>query len=150
MFISKQSSSFIDYIIADILRGTVSVYLKNSTGIQRYAFKNVSRRAIANLTLQPNMSLGFWVNNNCFNSLRAVAVWFVTISCPLFTLTMFHVIYDDGSHSFTLDEFESLNDAESSFKQHVSEHDGEPGFFEIWTVDDDGDWVEPIRYHSFE
>ena len=74
MFVSRQSSSFIDYVCADILRGTVSVYLKNPSGIQRYAFKNVSRRAITNLTLQPNMSLGFWVNNNCFNSTRAVAV----------------------------------------------------------------------------
>ena len=75
MFISKQSSSFVDYVITDLLRGTVSVYLKNPTGIQRYAFKNVSRRAIANLMTQPNMSLGFWVNSNCFNSLRAVTAF---------------------------------------------------------------------------
>ena len=74
MFISKQTSSFIDFVCADILRGTVSVYLKNPTGSVRYAFKNVSRRAITNLTLQPNMSLGFWVNANCFNSARAVAL----------------------------------------------------------------------------
>ena len=30
-----------------------------------YEYTNVSRRAIANLLLNPNMSLGFWVNNNC-------------------------------------------------------------------------------------
>ena len=71
MFVSRQTSSFIDYVCADILRGTVSVYLPDGV---RYAFKNVSRRAIANLTVQPNMSLGFWVNDNCFNSTRAVAV----------------------------------------------------------------------------
>ena len=70
MFVSRQSSSFIDYVCADILRGTVSVYLKNPTGIQRYAFKNVSRRAITNLTLQPNMSLGFWVNANLIKPAR--------------------------------------------------------------------------------
>jgi hypothetical protein len=71
MFISKQSSSFVDYVIADVLRGTVSVYLKGSK-IQRYAFKNVSRRAILNLIAQPNLSLGFWVNNNVFNAVRAI------------------------------------------------------------------------------
>lgn len=75
MFISKQSSSFIDYICADLLRGTVSVYFKSSS-IQRYAYKNVSRRAIANLMLNPNMSLGFWFNNNIENSTRvAYANW---------------------------------------------------------------------------
>lgn len=30
-----------------------------------YEYTNVSRRAIANLMLNPNMSLGFWVNQNC-------------------------------------------------------------------------------------
>ena len=70
MFISKQTSSFIDFVCADILRGTVSVYLKNPTGPVRYAFKNVSRRAIANLMVQPNMSLGFWFNNNVVKPAR--------------------------------------------------------------------------------
>ena len=72
MFISTQSSSFIDYICADLLRGTVSVYMKTggSGAINRYAYKNVSRRAIANLMLNPNMSLGFWFNNNIEKSTR--------------------------------------------------------------------------------
>ena len=30
-----------------------------------YEYTNVSRRAITNLLLNPNMSLGFWVNQNC-------------------------------------------------------------------------------------
>ena len=30
-----------------------------------YLYKNVSRRAIVNLMMNPNMSLGFWVNSNC-------------------------------------------------------------------------------------
>ena len=30
-----------------------------------YEYTNVSRRAIANLLLNPNMSLGFWINQNC-------------------------------------------------------------------------------------
>ena len=79
MFISKQSSTFIDYIIADVLRGTVSVYMKTvgNVAVNRYAYKNVSRRAIANLIINPNMSLGLWYNNNVLNSARVqTAVWF--------------------------------------------------------------------------
>ena len=30
-----------------------------------YEYTGVSRRAIANLLLNPNMSLGFWINQNC-------------------------------------------------------------------------------------
>ena len=30
-----------------------------------YEYTNVSRRAICNLLMNPNMSLGFWVNQNC-------------------------------------------------------------------------------------
>ena len=35
-----------------------------------YEYTHVSRRAIANLMLNPNMSLGFWVNNNCIRPER--------------------------------------------------------------------------------
>jgi len=35
-----------------------------------YEYTNVSRRAIANLLLNPNMSLGFWVNQNCIRPER--------------------------------------------------------------------------------
>ena len=35
-----------------------------------YEYTNVSRRAIANLMLNPNMSLGFWVNQNCIRPER--------------------------------------------------------------------------------
>ena len=79
MFVSTQTSSFIDYICADLLRGYVSVYFKTGTSgaVNRYAYKNVSRRAIANLILNPNMSLGFWFNDNIENSTRvAYANWF--------------------------------------------------------------------------
>jgi hypothetical protein len=34
----------------------------------------VSRRAIANLQLQRNMSLGFWVNNNLLGNKRVKSV----------------------------------------------------------------------------
>ena len=35
-----------------------------------YEYTGVSRRAIANLLLNPNMSLGFWVNQNCIRPER--------------------------------------------------------------------------------
>ena len=35
-----------------------------------YLYKNVSRRAILNLNMQPNMSMGFWVNNNLIDNPR--------------------------------------------------------------------------------
>lgn len=70
MTVSTQSSSFIDYIITDLLRGTASVYLKDGN---RYFYTNVSRRAILNLQLQPNMSLGFWFNHNIIDDVRVNA-----------------------------------------------------------------------------
>ena len=63
MFI-KRSSDAIHCLTADVLRGTVSVMWTNGSV---YDYTNVSRRAIANLMLNPNMSLGFWVNANCKN-----------------------------------------------------------------------------------
>ena len=72
MFTATRFNSGCADIHVDALRGSATVMFKNSNTVYRYF--NVSRRAITNLTLQPNMSLGFWVNNNCFNSTRAVAV----------------------------------------------------------------------------
>ena len=68
--VTTQTSSFIDYIITDLLRGRAVVYLKDGN---RYAYNNVSRRAILNLQLQPNMSLGFWFNHNILDSVRVNA-----------------------------------------------------------------------------
>ena len=36
-----------------------------------YEYSNVSKRAIANVLFNPDVSLGFWVNNNCINSEKA-------------------------------------------------------------------------------
>ena len=36
-----------------------------------YEYTNVSARAIAQVLFNPDISLGFWVNNNCVNSDRA-------------------------------------------------------------------------------
>jgi len=42
-----------------------------------YEYTNVSRRAIANLMLNPNMSLGFWVNQNCVGAKRTACLTLV-------------------------------------------------------------------------
>ena len=39
-----------------------------------YEYTNVSRRAITNLLLNPNMSLGFWVNQNCIAPKRTASL----------------------------------------------------------------------------
>ena len=56
-----RNSSAVNHIITDLLGGEVLVEFKNG---ESYAYSNVSRRAILNLLLQPNLSLGFWVNEN--------------------------------------------------------------------------------------
>ena len=47
------------------LRGIAITQFKNG---HTYSYKNVSRRAIVNLMLNKNMSLGFWVNKNLLTS----------------------------------------------------------------------------------
>ena len=66
MFTIFRSSNAINFIEADVLTGSVTVQYKNSDGI--YTYNNVSRRAILNLALNQNISLGFWVNTNCFTN----------------------------------------------------------------------------------
>ena len=62
-----RSSDAIDYIVTDLLLGRVNVKFANG---HWYRYTNVSRRAILNLECNPNMSLGFWVNDNIINSAR--------------------------------------------------------------------------------
>ena len=66
MFI-KRTSTAIHCISTDFLNGIVDVMFNNGSV---YRYSNVSRRAIANLQLQRNMSLGFWVNNNLVGNKR--------------------------------------------------------------------------------
>jgi hypothetical protein len=48
-------------MVVDPVRGVVQVaFAKGNI----YEYTHVSRRAILNLLMNPNMSLGFWVNNN--------------------------------------------------------------------------------------
>jgi len=65
--VSERTSSAVEHITVNPITGCVDVVFTNGL---RYEFDNVSRRAIANLMLNPNMSLGFWVNANCVNSSR--------------------------------------------------------------------------------
>ena len=65
-FITR-SSTAVHSIITDVLKGTASVMFNDG---RTYLYKNVSRRAILNLNMQPNMSLGFWINANCVDNPR--------------------------------------------------------------------------------
>lgn len=62
-----RTSSAVDYIVANPITGIVDVLFNNGCS---YRYSNVSRRAIVNLINQPNMSLGFWVNDNCIDKRR--------------------------------------------------------------------------------
>jgi len=65
--IALRSSDAVDVMFANPMTGVVEILFM--TG-HAYKFKNVSRRAIVNLILNPNMSLGFWVNENLNRSQR--------------------------------------------------------------------------------
>ena len=65
--INDRTSSAVESVIVNPVRGTASVLFANQYA---YTYTNVSRRAIANLIAQPNMSLGFWVNANCVGAKR--------------------------------------------------------------------------------
>ena len=62
-------SAAIDNISVSPMLGVVLVEYSNGYA---YEYTNVSRRAILNLMTQPNMSLGFWVNDNCIAPKRVV------------------------------------------------------------------------------
>ena len=60
--VTRRTSDAIDNLMVSPILGVVLVEFANGYS---YEYTNVSRRAIANLLLNPNMSLGFWVNQNC-------------------------------------------------------------------------------------
>jgi len=68
MFTIQRNSSAVKHIAANPITGAVDVVFTNGL---RYEYDNVSRRAIVNLMFNPNISLGFWVNDNCVDSARA-------------------------------------------------------------------------------
>jgi len=64
MFIDvpTRTSAAVSKLSVDLLSQLVRVTFTN--GIE-YEYGNVSKRAIANVLFNPDVSLGFWVNNNC-------------------------------------------------------------------------------------
>ena len=64
-FTVSRTSDAIAQINCQLMSSFVLVTFKNG---KTYAYSNVSKRAILNLYLNQNMSLGFWVNENCINA----------------------------------------------------------------------------------
>ena len=64
---ATRTSAACQFVHVDLLRGVATVSFKNGN---MYEYKNVSRRAIASLMANPNMSLGFWVNHNLLDTAR--------------------------------------------------------------------------------
>ena len=67
--IALRPSDAVDVMFANPLTGTVDILFQ--TG-HAYTYTNVSRRAIVNLILNPNMSLGFWINENLVGANRTI------------------------------------------------------------------------------
>ena len=66
--INNRTSSAIEDLQVDALNKQAIVTFTNGN---TYAYGNVSTRAIVNLIFNPDVSLGFWVNNNLVKSDRA-------------------------------------------------------------------------------
>lgn len=62
--IKRRSSGAVRRVYVSLKDGCVTVVFKCGS---TYDYVGVSRRAILNLMLNDNMSLGFWVNKNCVN-----------------------------------------------------------------------------------
>ena len=62
-----RTSSAISSLQVDGLKKQAYVTFKNG---KSYAYGNVSTRAILNVLFNPDVSLGFWVNNNLVNTER--------------------------------------------------------------------------------
>ena len=63
-----RTSDAVYFMTANPVTGVVNVTFN---GGRSYKYTGVSRRAILNLLANPNMSLGFWVNENCVNGKRS-------------------------------------------------------------------------------
>ena len=65
--VNRRTSSAVEQLFVSLKDGVAFVTFKNGS---TYGYSNVSRRAILNLMLNNNMSLGFWVNSNLCSSPR--------------------------------------------------------------------------------
>ena len=66
--VTNRTSNAISSLQVDGLNSQAIVTFKNGN---TYVYGNVSKRAILNVTFNPDVSLGFWVNNNLVQSDRA-------------------------------------------------------------------------------
>ena len=69
--VPRRPSDAIDPLLVSPVLGVVLVEFTNGYS---YEYTNVSRRAIMNLLMNPNMSLGFWVNQNCVRPERTTCL----------------------------------------------------------------------------
>jgi|TARA_R100000008_G_scaffold39269_1_gene22474 hypothetical protein len=76
-----RTSNAIESLDVDMLKQRARVTFKDG-GVYEYA--NVSKRAIANVLFNPNISLGFWVNNNLVNNYERDVVAFCPPQLPSF------------------------------------------------------------------
>ena len=69
-----RSSSAVRSIEVSLLKGEVTVHYQNGA---LYDYFNVSRRAILNLMINKNISLGFWINENllCYSAQVKCLPW---------------------------------------------------------------------------
>jgi hypothetical protein len=67
--ITRRSSGCVKRMFVSLKDASALVTFKDGS---KYYYENVSRRAMLNLMLNKNMSLGFWVNNNLVNNSRTV------------------------------------------------------------------------------
>ena len=77
-----RTSNAIKRLEVDMLKQRARVTFKDGSGVYEYA--NVSKRAIANVLFNPNISLGFWVNNNLVNNYERGVVAFCPPQLPSF------------------------------------------------------------------
>ena len=73
MFIDvpTRTSSAVKSLSVDALAGEAIVTFSNGLS---YLYENVSKRSIINVLFNPDVSLGFWVNNNCVNTDRTTTL----------------------------------------------------------------------------
>ena len=72
-----RSSSAVRSIEVNLLKGECTVHYKNGS---LYDYFNVSRRALLNLMINKNISLGFWINENLLDySARVKCLPWVTV-----------------------------------------------------------------------
>ena len=84
MFINvpTRTSTAVESLKVDLLAQLVQVSFKDGGN---YEYGNVSKRAIANVLFNPDVSLGFWVNNNCVKSERAYLTDKTRVQLPSFS-----------------------------------------------------------------